>query len=93
MDGITAILDIESMNTYFKSMKTVVSERGQITLPKAIRTKLGIRPGTIIEFELVRDKIIGTKREPEDALRKWRGMGHLPEGISSVDAYLDEVRG
>lgn len=81
------------MNTYYKIMKTIVSERGQITLPKTIRTKLGIRPGTIIEFELIQGKIIGTKKEPQDALRTWRGKGHLPGGISDVDAYLDEVRG
>ncbi len=81
------------MNTYFKSMKTTVSERGQITLPVAIRTKLGIRPGTIIEFEIVGGKIMGTKKEPEDALRTWRGVGRLPKGISDVEAYLDEVRG
>lgn len=74
-------------------MKTTVSERGQITLPKAIRTKLGIRPGTIIEFELVQGKIVGTKKEPQDALRTWRGKGRLPEGIPDVDAYLNEVRG
>ena len=91
--AVDAILDNKSMNTYYKSMKTTVSERGQITLPKAIRTKLGIRPGTIIEFEIVLGKIIGTKKEPEDALRKWRGVGRLPGGFSSVDAYLDEVRG
>ncbi|HCX95538.1 MAG TPA: AbrB family transcriptional regulator [Spirochaetaceae bacterium] len=74
-------------------MKATVSERGQITLPKAIRTKLGIRPGTIIEFVLENDKIIGTKKEPRDALRTWRGKGRLPDGIPDVDAYLDEVRG
>jgi AbrB family looped-hinge helix DNA binding protein len=74
-------------------MKTIVSERGQITLPKAIRTKLGIRTGTIIDFELVQGKIVGTKKEPEDPLRKWRGKGHLPQGIPSVDAYLEDLRG
>ena len=81
------------MNTYYKSMKTTVSERGQITLPKAIRSKLGIRPGTVIEFDLVDGKIVGTKREPQDPFRTWRGKGHLPEGFSDVDAYLDEVHG
>jgi antitoxin PrlF len=70
-------------------MKTRVSERGQITLPKAIRTKLGIRPGTIIEFELTNGKIIGTKQEPKDPLRRWRGKGQLPEGFADVDAYLN----
>ena len=74
-------------------MKTRVSERGQITLPKAIRTKLGIRAGTVIEFDLVNGKIVGTKKESQDPLRVWRGKGRLPEGYTSVDSYLDEVRG
>ena len=81
------------MNTYYKSMKTTVSERGQITIPKAIRTKLGIRPGTVIEFELVGDKIVGVKKESSDPVRKWRGKGRLPDGFSTVDEYLNEVRG
>jgi AbrB family looped-hinge helix DNA binding protein len=74
-------------------MKSTVSERGQITLPKSIRTKLGIRPGTVIEFELIGEKIIGVKKEPEDPLRTWRGKGKLPDGFSTVDEYLDETRG
>ena len=32
-------------------MKTVVSEKGQITIPKAVRDKLGIVAGTVVEFE------------------------------------------
>lgn len=74
-------------------MKTKVSERGQVTLPKTIRTKLGIRPGTVIDFDLVNGKIVGTKKEPEDALRSWRGKGRLPGNFRNVDEYLDEVRG
>ena len=30
-------------------MKTKVSEKGQITIPKAVRLKLGLRPGTVLE--------------------------------------------
>jgi AbrB family looped-hinge helix DNA binding protein len=36
------------MKAYCENMKTVVSELGQITLPKSIRTDLGIREGTIL---------------------------------------------
>jgi antitoxin PrlF len=74
-------------------MKSRVSERGQITLPKAIRTKLGIRPGTIIEFEVANGRIIGTKKEFQDPIAHWRGKGHLPKGCTDVDSYLNEVRG
>ena len=40
-------------------MKTVVSERGQITLPKSIRNDLGIRAGTVLELSVVDGKIVG----------------------------------
>ena len=30
-------------------MKTTVSEKGQITIPKAVRERLGIVPGTVLE--------------------------------------------
>jgi antitoxin PrlF len=85
-------VDRINMNSYSKSMKTQVTERGQITIPKAIRIELGIRPGTVIDFDLIDGKIVGTKKEPQDSLRTWRGKGRLPEGFLSVDAYLNEVR-
>jgi AbrB family looped-hinge helix DNA binding protein len=81
------------MNSYHKSMKTKVSERGQITLPKALRVKLGLRPGTLIEFTVEGGRLVGTKSEGADGLRSWRGKGKLPGGFLDVDEYLDEVRG
>jgi antitoxin PrlF len=81
------------MNTYYKSMKTTVSERGQITLPKAIRDGLGIRPGTIIDFVVENGAMVGRKKESDDPIRRWRGKGRLPEGFTSVDEYLSAIRG
>ena len=31
-------------------MKSIVAERGQVTIPNSLRDKLGIRPGTALEF-------------------------------------------
>ncbi len=31
-------------------MKTTVSEKGQVIIPKALRDKLGLRPGTVLDF-------------------------------------------
>ncbi len=73
-------------------MKTVVSERGQITLPKSVRVSLGLRPGTILEIAVINGQLVGTKNEQTDPFSKWRGKGSLPEGFDSVDAYLAEVR-
>ena len=72
-------IDNCSMNTYFVGMKTVVSERGQITIPKKIRTSLSIQPGTVLDITLVDGKIVGSKKEPADdhRSRHVRSPGHF----------------
>ena len=72
--------------------RTTVSEKGQITIPKALRESLGIRPGTVLEVAAVQGNLIAQKRDSEDPLLKWRGRGRLPHG-ATVDAYLARVRG
>jgi AbrB family looped-hinge helix DNA binding protein len=72
-------------------MKSTVSEKGQVTIPKAVRDKLGLLPGTQIDFEAVGGRLVGRKAVTEDALAKWRGRGKLPRG-RSVDQYLEEIR-
>ena len=74
-------------------MKTKVSDRGQITLPKSIRTDLGIHRRDIIDFIAQDGKIIGIKKEPTDSIIEWRGKGILPKSYNTVDEYLREIRG
>ncbi len=73
-------------------MKTTISEKGQITIPKALRQTLGLRPGTVIEIHADAGTFVGRKVTSEDVFLKWRGKGALPKGLS-VDAYLDRARG
>jgi len=73
-------------------MKTTVSERGQITIPKNIRSQLGLTPGTVIDFEIKNGSIVGRKKEPEVAPLKWLGRGELPQGFVDADAYLKSAR-
>lgn len=72
-------------------MTFAVTEKGQVTIPKRVRDKLGIRSGTRIGFEAVQGKLVGTKREAADPFTKWRGRGKLPAGLN-VDSYLARAR-
>jgi len=72
-------------------MTTIVSEKGQITIPKAARDRLGLLPGTRLVIEVEAGRLIGRKTMSEDPIAKWRGRGHLPHG-KSVDGYLKAIR-
>ena len=72
-------------------MKSRVSERGQITIPKRLRERLGITAGQVLEFEADRGRLIATKvasRDPVDAV-----YGVLGSGGRSTDDFIDEIRG
>jgi antitoxin PrlF len=73
-------------------MKAIVSEKGQITIPKAVRDRLGIRAGTVLEVSAVEGRMIASKKESRDPLARWKGKGKLPVG-RNVDGYLRAVRG
>ena len=72
-------------------MKATLSQRGQVTIPKACREKLGLKSGTVLDFDAVDGALVARKVQPEDVFRKWRGRGRIPAG-NSVDEYLARVR-
>ena len=72
-------------------MKTTVSEKGQITIPKRLRDQLGLRPGTVIEFEEADGRLVGRKLGPIDRLDELYGTLPLPPG--GTDAFIREIRG
>jgi len=72
-------------------MKAIPSGKGQATIPKRCRGKLGLRTGCAWDFEAVRGSLVARKVQPEDAVHRWRGRGSIPGGLS-LDAYLARVR-
>lgn len=42
-------------------MNAVVSEKGQVTIPKRLRDRLGIRPGQVLEFGEEQGRLVATK--------------------------------
>lgn len=71
-------------------MNSVVSEKGQVTIPKALRDRLGIRPGQVLDFDEEDGRLVATKvaaRDPVDAV--W---GILQDG-RSTDDIIGGLRG
>jgi AbrB family looped-hinge helix DNA binding protein len=73
-----------------------VGERGQVTIPKEIRDRFGLGPETDVEFKIVGGAIILKKAPRKLDLRKWKGRcgdSFRELGYSSVDGFMDDVRG
>lgn len=72
-------------------MKSTISSKGQITVPIEIRDKLGLVPGTTVQFEIRKEGVLlrkgGVRQHPVDRVF---GMLKLTR---SVDSLLDQMRG
>ena len=72
-------------------MDATVAERGQITLPKAVRDALGLVKGTKLKIEIDNGRIV-MRKDVSDALSRLRGRIKLPTGVSTDDV-MRELRG
>ena len=55
-------------------MKTIVSEKGQVTIPKPLRDRLGIRAGQALDFRAEQGQLVATKVTPQDAVESVYGI-------------------
>jgi antitoxin PrlF len=72
------------------SLKAVVSEKGQVTIPKPLRDRLGIRPGQALEFEEERGRLVATKALGDDPIARVYGILHTDQ---ATDDFIEELRG
>jgi AbrB family looped-hinge helix DNA binding protein len=79
-----------------------VTTKGQVTIPKEIRDRLGIGPGSEVDFIATEDgaKLVAVNQNvsAEEARRRLvetlSGMtGTLDLGGMTADAYMDWIRG
>ena len=73
-------------------MEVTVAERGQITLPKAVRDALGLTKGTTLKVELDGGRIV-LRKDVSEALRKVRGKFKLVDDFQSTDEAMRSIRG
>lgn len=87
---MSALLYFPSRNPYSPSMKTRVSEKGQVTIPKRLRDQLGIRVGDELDFEVEHGRLVAAKARPSDPVDAVWGTLKLPV---SVDEAIAQMRG
>jgi len=67
---------------------TSVTSKGQVTIPKELRQRLGIRQGSRIEFSLVGDHVV-MRVSSSPAAESVSGFGLLKSRRKAVPADLD----
>jgi AbrB family looped-hinge helix DNA binding protein len=73
-------------------LRSKVTTKGQVTIPRELRESFGIEPGDEVEF-LVEDHSIRLQKRQEDRpFARWRGYLRPLEG-RDVDALIEEMRG
>lgn len=71
-------------------MNAVVAERGQVTIPKRFRDRLGIGPSTVVDFEEENGRLVLTKVIGQDPVSKV--LGCVRSG-RRTDDMIRELRG
>ena len=60
-------------------MKASITSKGQLTIPKSIRDRMGLKAGDVLEFD-------------EKRMRSVAGRGRKDNALSSKE-HLDDMRG
>jgi AbrB family looped-hinge helix DNA binding protein len=75
----------ESLN-----MRSTISEKGQVTVPKPLRERLGIRPGDQLEFSEEHGRLVARKTSERNPVEEVYGILELKQ---STDEMLSTLRG
>jgi len=71
-------------------MNAIVADRGQVTIPKKLRERLGISPRTVLDFEEDHGRLVVTKVVSGDAVDRVLGCVRLGR---KTDAVIRDLRG
>ena len=71
-------------------MFATLTSKGQITLPKEIRDRLGLDAGSVLDFQILEDNTITARQVLPDA-RRIRGLLKSPHATPPTAAQMDEA--
>jgi antitoxin PrlF len=71
-------------------MFATLTSKGQITLPKEIRERLGLDAGSMLDFQILADNTITARQVLPDA-RRIRGLLKSPHATPPTVEQMDEA--
>ena len=74
-------------------MHATLTSKGQITLPVAIRRKLGLEAGDVLEFDETVTYIMARKPFDREKMRAAIGRGKARKPARSSAEWIEELRG
>jgi bifunctional DNA-binding transcriptional regulator/antitoxin component of YhaV-PrlF toxin-antitoxin module len=72
-------------------MTAVLTESGQLPLPREVCEQLGLAPGQTLELHTESGLLVAWKKSADNPFEKWRGRGRLPLG-KNADEYIRLIR-
>jgi len=75
--------------------KAKITSKGQITIPREVRRRLGVKAGDKLEFEDSGNGVKVTAVRKESVFEKYRGIGTpgIGSGRKAINKWLREMRG
>ena len=73
-------------------MKSTLTSKGQLTIPKSIRDRMGLKAGDALEFDEQVTYIKAQRVFDEKRMRSVAGRGRNDNALSSQE-HLDDMRG
>ena len=73
-----------------------IGERGQVTMPKDLLERFGLKPETEVEFQVVNNSILLRKKPGKLNWTRWKGRcrkSFKELGYTRVDEFIEDVRG
>jgi len=88
-------LKYEKRRAVIVEKQAKITNKGQITVPRAIRKALGVGPGDVLLFEVDNAGVSVQRARTKSPFAKYRGIGNrgIASGTKEINRWVRGMRG